>query len=64
MQSLEFREVGVPIGAGTMESAVNQSKQRLTGTEMRWNADNADRPLVIRTAVLGNDFATLRTAAA
>jgi hypothetical protein len=30
---------------------------------MRWNSDNADRMLVIRAAVLGNDFHTLWDAA-
>ena len=56
MQYLEFREEGFPIGSGTVESAVKQFKQRLTGAGMRWNVDNANRMLVIRAAVLGNDF--------
>jgi hypothetical protein len=56
MQYLEFREQGLPIGSGTVESGVKQFKQRLSGTGMRWNSDNADRMLVIRAAVLGNDF--------
>lgn len=64
MQYLEFREEGFPIGSGTVESGVKQFKQRLTGTGMRWNVDNANRMLVIRAAVLGNDFATLWSAAA
>lgn len=59
MQYLEFREEGFPIGSGTVESGVKLFKQRLTGTGMRWNADNADRMLVIRAAVLGNEFDTL-----
>jgi len=59
MQYLEFREEGFPIGSGTVESGVKQFKQRLTGTGMRWNADSADRMLVIRAAVLGNEFDTL-----
>jgi hypothetical protein len=64
MQYLVFREEGFPIGSGTVESGVKQFKQRLTGTGMRWNADNANRMLVIRAAALGKDFATLWTAAA
>lgn len=56
MQYLEFREERFPIGSGVIESGVKQFKQRLTGAGMRWNADNADRMLVIRAAVLGNDF--------
>jgi hypothetical protein len=59
MQYLEFREEGFPIGSGTVESGVKQFKQRLTGTGMRWNADNADRMLAIRAAVLGDDFDAL-----
>ncbi len=64
MQYLEFREEGFPIGSGTVESGVKQFKQRLTGTGMRWNADNAQRMLVIRAAVLGDDFAALWSDAA
>jgi hypothetical protein len=64
MQYLEFREEGFPIGSGTVESGVKQFKQRLTGTGMRWNVDNANRMLVIRAAVLGRDFAALWAAAA
>lgn len=59
MQYLEFREDGFPIGSGTVESGVKQFKQRLTGAGMRWKADNAQRMLVIRAAVLGNDFSDL-----
>jgi hypothetical protein len=56
MQYLEFREEGLPIGSGVIESGVKQFKQRLTGAGMRWNADHASRMVVIRAAVLGNDF--------
>lgn len=56
MQYLEFREERLPIGSGVIESGVKQFKQRLTGPGMRWNADNAAGMLVIRAAVLGNDF--------
>lgn len=59
MQYLEFREEGFPIGSGVIESGVKQFKQRVTGAGMRWKADNANQMLVIRAAVLGNDFATL-----
>lgn len=56
MKYLEFREDAIPIGPGTVESGVKQFKQRLSGTGMRWHLDNANRMLVIRSAVLGNDF--------
>lgn len=63
MTYLEFREDGLPIGSGTFESGVKQFKQRLCGTGMRWEADNASVMLVIRSAVLGNDFNDLWAAA-
>jgi len=63
MQYLEFREEGFPIGSGTVESGVKQFKQRLTGAGMRWNIHNANRMIVIRAAVLGDDFDTLWDAA-
>ena len=63
MQYLKFREEGLPIGSGTVESGVKQFKQRLSGTGMRWYLDNANRMLIIRSAVLGHDFQSLRDAA-
>lgn len=56
MQYHQFREDGFPIGSGTVESAVKQFKQRLCGTGMRWNEDNANRMVVLRTAVLNYNF--------
>jgi hypothetical protein len=56
MQYLEFRENGLPIGSGTVESGVKQYKQRLCGTGMRWNYDCALRMLVIRSASLSATF--------
>jgi len=56
MQYLEFRENGLPIGSGTVESGVKQYKQRLCGTGMRWNSDNAQRMLVLRSVSLSNAF--------
>lgn len=56
MQYLEFRENGIPIGSGTVESGVKQFKQRLSGTGMRWNSGNAKRILVIRAACLSHSF--------
>jgi len=56
MQYLEFRESGLPIGSGTVESGVKQYKQRLCGTGMRWDYDCAQRMLVIRSASLSDTF--------
>jgi len=56
MQYLKFREAGLLIGSGTVESGVKQFKQRLCGIGMRWNHDNANRMLVIRAAIVSNEF--------
>jgi len=56
MQYLKFREDGLPIGSGTVESGVKQFKQRLCGTGMRWNNNNANRMIVIRATILSNEF--------
>ena len=64
MQYLQFREDGLPIGSGTIESGVKQFKQRLCGAGMRWHVDNVNRMLVIRAAVLGHDFDDLWRAVA
>lgn len=64
MQYLEFREEGFPIGSGTVESGVKQFKERLCGTGMRWNRDNVNRMLVIRSAVLSDNFDDLWAGAA
>lgn len=63
MQYLEFREEGYPIGSGTVESGVKQFKQRLTGPGMRWDAQAAERMVILRAAALGNDFDGLWAAA-
>lgn len=59
MQYLEFREEGYPIGSGTVESAIKQFKQRLTGPGMRWSRPAAQQMLVIRAAVLDHSFDAL-----
>ena len=56
MHYLEFREEGLPIGSGTVESGVKQFKQRLTGTGMRWHLDNANRMILLRSAILSHEF--------
>lgn len=63
MQYQEFREQGFPIGSGTVESGIKQFKQRLTGAGMRWSRPAAERMLVIRAAVMTDNFDTLWAAA-
>lgn len=58
MQYQEFREQGLPIGSGSVESTVKQFKARLAGPGMRWKRPNAQRMLLIRAAVLDNSFDT------
>jgi hypothetical protein len=59
----EFREDGWLIGSGPVESEIKQFKIRLTGPGRRWSRPNAERMLVIRSAVLSDDFDTLWAAA-
>ena len=59
MHYLTFRQAGLPIGSGTVESGVKQFKQRLCGTGMRCNKAHADHMLIIRTAILSDDFDAL-----
>lgn len=56
MQYQEFRENGLPIGSGSVESTVKQFKARLAGPGMRWKRPNAQRMLLIRAAVLDRSF--------
>lgn len=56
MQYQAFRENGLPIGSGTVESGVKQFKSRLTGPGMRWNRPTAQRMLLVRAAVLDHSF--------
>ena len=59
MQYQQFREEGLPIGSGTIESGVKQFKQRLCGAGMRWEENNCNQMLTIRSAVLSNQFDAL-----
>ena len=56
-------EEGYPIGSGTVESGVKQFKGRLTGPGMRWTRRAAEKMLVIRGAVMGQNFDALWDAA-
>jgi hypothetical protein len=56
MQYQTFREEGYPIGSGTVESGIKQFKHRLAGPGMRWARPSAERMLVLRAAVLSDDF--------
>lgn len=56
MQYHQFREQGLPIGSGTVESGVKQFKLRLAGTGMRWDERNANTMLILRAAALSDDF--------
>ena len=63
MQYQEFRELGFPIGSGVAESAIKQFKARLSDPGMRWSRLAAERMLLIRAAILSDDFDRLWHAA-
>jgi hypothetical protein len=63
MQYQACLEDGYPIGSGTVESGVKQFKARLTGSGMRWCRHAAEQMLVIRGAVMAEDFDFLWDAA-
>lgn len=63
MQYLEFRENGLPLGSGVIESGVKQVKQRVAAAGMRWNAQNLNPMLLIAGSVLAHDFHELWQAA-
>jgi hypothetical protein len=63
MTYILFRQKGLPLGSGTVESGVKQFKHRLAGAGMRWNLANAQVMIVIRGAVLDNSFDELWDAA-
>ena len=63
MQYQSYLEEGYPIGSGTVESGVKQFKARLTGSGMRWSRHAAEQMLVIRGAVMAEDFDSLWDAA-
>lgn len=56
MQYQQFRDEGLPIGSGTIESGVKQFKARVTGAGMRWSRRGAENMLVLRAAVLSDHF--------
>jgi hypothetical protein len=64
MQYQDFQEQGYPIGSGTVESGVKQFKTRLTGPGMRGSRPAAQRMLIIRAAVLQDNFDALWQCAA
>jgi hypothetical protein len=63
MQYQTFQEEGYPIGSGTVESACKQYKVRFSGPGMRWSRSGAERLLVIRSAILSDQFDQLWRAA-
>lgn len=56
MQYLEFREDGLVIGSGMVESGCKQYKARFCGPGMRWRRHGIGRLIPIRSAVMGGCF--------
>ena len=63
MQYQTCLEEGYPIGSGTVESGVKQFKSRLSGPGMRWSRQAAEQMLVIRGALMAQNFDLLWNAA-
>lgn len=63
MTYADFRQQGLPLGSGSVESGVKQFKHRLSGAGMRWNLENIQSMIVIRGAVLDDSFDDLYAAA-
>lgn len=63
MRYHQFREEGYLIGSGPVESGIKQFKCRLSGPGMRWARPHAERMLVLRAAILSDDFDALWAAA-
>jgi hypothetical protein len=63
MQYQAFRADGYPIGSGAIESGIKRYKQRFTGAGMRWSRAGAERMILIRSAILSDQFDTLWQAA-
>lgn len=56
MRYLEFRELGWPIGSGTIEGGCKQFQARMKGSGMRWSRPGATRMLALRTVILSQSF--------
>lgn len=56
MQYAAFCQQDYPIGSGTVESGIKQFKARLTEAGMRWSRPAAEKMLLIRALVLGDQF--------
>jgi hypothetical protein len=59
MHYLEYREAGLPIGSGMIESGAKQFKARFTGPGMRWSRPGLERLIPIRASLLSHTFDTL-----
>jgi len=63
MQYADFRQQGLPLGSGTVESGIKQFKQRLSGPGMRWKLANVQPMATLCAAVLSDTFDALWLAA-
>lgn len=50
-----YRQAGLPICSGLVESLIKQFNRRVKGTEKFWNPTNAERMLQLRAAYLSED---------
>lgn len=58
MQYADFRQAGLPIGSGVVESEAKQFKQRIGGPGMSWSPEGLHNLLPLRAAVMSGTFDT------
>lgn len=59
MQFRAFRDAGLPIGSGAIESGAKQFKARFSLSGMRWNASGAAHLFPFRAALISDQFDAL-----
>jgi hypothetical protein len=59
MQFRIFRDAGLPIGSGAIESGAKQFKARFSLSGMRWNPSGAAHLFPFRAALMSNNFDAL-----
>jgi hypothetical protein len=59
MQYQDFRNAGIPIGSGVVESGAKQTKHRVSAAGMRWSRRGLENMLPLRAALMSGTFESL-----
>jgi hypothetical protein len=59
MQYQDFRNAGIPIGSGVVESGAKQTKHRVSAAGMRWSRQGLQNMLPLRAALMSGTFESL-----